>query len=274
MLRSLNSAILFKKFAEDPPLLVDSLAGSSAVLERINHRFEEMKGNLRIISFYEARPTQRTETTSISTGSSIPMSPGISASAAISKGLTISTDTVSSQGLPKPSDSANEGGKKRSRLGSNILRKLGLKSTDKKKPEISSRHEETLYGYHTVTTTREFTGDGTPVPEDYLSGTESIGIGADHTNICKFDDTESPGYKAVTEALLRCSLHASRKIVSRRADSQKAHALGASQRESSGMYPPQHSIYCLHTVQTVHLIVEYMPTQSGLKLIPFTSRNP
>lgn len=60
MLRSLNSAILFKNFAEEPPLLADSISGSSAVLERINRRFEEIRGNFRIVSFYEAGSTQRT----------------------------------------------------------------------------------------------------------------------------------------------------------------------------------------------------------------------
>lgn len=112
------------------------------------------------------------------------MSPAISTNAAIPEGVAISTATPSIQGLPKSSDPANEGGKKRSRLGTNLLKKLGLKSTDKKEPEISSR-EETLYEYHTVKITQEFTVDGVSVPPDYLSGTESIGIHADHTDICK-----------------------------------------------------------------------------------------
>lgn len=273
MLRSLNSAILFKNFAEEPPLLADSLSGSSAVLERINHRFEEIRGNFRIISFYEAGSTQRTQIISKTTGSDISMSPAISTNAAIPEGVTISTATPSSQGLPKSSDAANEGGKKRSRLGTNLLKKLGLKSTDKKEPEISSR-EETLYEYHTVKPTQEFTVDGVSVPPDYLSGTESIRIHADHTDICKFDDADSPSYKAVAGALVHCSLHASRTIAARWADGRRARALGVSLGKSLGMCAEEHPINCLHTVQTVHLIAEYIPTQSGLTLIPFTSRTP
>jgi hypothetical protein len=272
MLRSLNSAILFKKFAEEPPLLTDSLSGINAVLDRINRRFEEINGNFRSIYFYEARPTQRTETMSISTGSSIPMNTGISTSAAIPEGITISTGTPSSQGLLKPSDSANEGGKKRSRLGTNLLKKLGLK-TDKKEPGISSSREETLYEYHAVKTTREFTADGVSVPPDYLWGTELIPIHADHTNICKFDDADSPSYKVVAQALLRCSLHASSNIAARWARGRGARAPEVSLGISPSMWTEEHPIHCLHTVQMVHLIAEYMPTQSGLTLIPFTSRN-
>jgi hypothetical protein len=274
MLRSLNSAILFKKVTEEPPHLADALEGSSAVLERINHRFEEIKGDFCIISFYEALPTQRTQNISVSAGSSITKSRDISVRAAIPEGATLYTRTVSRQGVSDSSNTANEGSKKKSRLGTNLLKKLGLKSTDKKEPEISSSHEEMLYEYRTVKTTQQVTVNGVSVPPDYLSVTESIGICTNHTDICKFDDAESPDYKAVAKALLQCSLDASRgKIAARWADDRRVHALGVSQGKSPGRSAQKHSIHCLHSVQRVHVFAEHVPTRSGILLIPFTIRN-
>ncbi|RAL15417.1 LipA and NB-ARC domain protein [Aspergillus homomorphus CBS 101889] len=39
----------------------------------------------------------------------------------------------------------------------------------------------------------------------YMEGVERMGIEADHSHMCKFDDDGSPGYEAVAEALLRYS---------------------------------------------------------------------
>lgn len=39
----------------------------------------------------------------------------------------------------------------------------------------------------------------------YIEGVERMGIEADHSSMCKFDDENAPGYEAVAEALLRYS---------------------------------------------------------------------
>lgn len=39
----------------------------------------------------------------------------------------------------------------------------------------------------------------------YVDGVERMGIEADHSTMCKFDDENAPGYEAVAEALLRYS---------------------------------------------------------------------
>ncbi|XHF97721.1 hypothetical protein AWENTII_001306 [Aspergillus wentii] len=49
----------------------------------------------------------------------------------------------------------------------------------------------------------------------YAEGTERMGIEADHSHMCKFDDENSPGYEAVAEALLRYSRDAPDMIADR-----------------------------------------------------------
>lgn len=39
----------------------------------------------------------------------------------------------------------------------------------------------------------------------YIEGVERMGIEADHSSMCKFDDETAPGYEAVAEAILRYS---------------------------------------------------------------------
>ena len=41
-----------------------------------------------------------------------------------------------------------------------------------------------------------------------LDDTERCGIGADHSNMCKFDGPKAPGYPAVVAALLRYTRNA------------------------------------------------------------------
>lgn len=73
--------------------------------------------------------------------------------------------------------------------------------------EISPSDEEKLSKSNVVKMNREFIVGGSSAASE-LAGTERIGIEANHTHICKFDHADSPGYKAVTGALLQYSLQA------------------------------------------------------------------
>ncbi|PWY92397.1 catalytic protein [Aspergillus heteromorphus CBS 117.55] len=55
----------------------------------------------------------------------------------------------------------------------------------------------------------------------YMEGVERMGIEADHSHMCKFDDDNSPGYEAVAEALLRYSRDAPNTIYDRWVEEEK-----------------------------------------------------
>lgn len=59
----------------------------------------------------------------------------------------------------------------------------------------------------------------------YLEGVERMGIEADHSHMCKFDDENSPGYEVVAEAILRYSRQAPTIIADRWVEERKTRAL-------------------------------------------------
>jgi len=59
----------------------------------------------------------------------------------------------------------------------------------------------------------------------YLEGVERMGIEADHSHMCKFDDENSPGYEVVAEAILRYSRQAPAIIADRWVEEHKTRLL-------------------------------------------------
>ncbi|KAJ5590849.1 hypothetical protein N7450_004821 [Penicillium hetheringtonii] len=59
----------------------------------------------------------------------------------------------------------------------------------------------------------------------YLEGVERMGIEADHSHMCKFDDENAPGYEVVAEAILRYSRQAPTVIADRWVEERKARTL-------------------------------------------------
>lgn len=56
----------------------------------------------------------------------------------------------------------------------------------------------------------------------YMDGVERMGIEADHSHMCKFDDENSAGYEAVAEAILRYSCQAPAVISTRWVEEKNA----------------------------------------------------
>ena len=59
----------------------------------------------------------------------------------------------------------------------------------------------------------------------YVEGVERMGIEADHSHMCKFDNENAPGYEAVAEALMRYSRQAPAVIADRWMEEKKTRAL-------------------------------------------------
>lgn len=59
----------------------------------------------------------------------------------------------------------------------------------------------------------------------YLEGVERMGIEADHSHMCKFDDENSPGFEVVAEAILRYSREAPTIIADRWVEEHKTRLL-------------------------------------------------
>ncbi|KAJ5584453.1 uncharacterized protein N7459_004253 [Penicillium hispanicum] len=59
----------------------------------------------------------------------------------------------------------------------------------------------------------------------YFEGVERMGIEADHSHMCKFDDENAPGYEVVAEAILRYSRQAPTVITDRWVEERKTRAL-------------------------------------------------
>lgn len=59
----------------------------------------------------------------------------------------------------------------------------------------------------------------------YLEGVERMGIEADHSHMCKFDDENAPGYEVVAEAILRYSRQAPTIITDRWVEEHKSRLL-------------------------------------------------
>lgn len=59
----------------------------------------------------------------------------------------------------------------------------------------------------------------------YMEGVERIGIDADHSHMCKFEDENAPGYEVVAEAILRYSHQAPTVIADRWVEEKKTRAL-------------------------------------------------
>lgn len=58
-----------------------------------------------------------------------------------------------------------------------------------------------------------------------MEGVERIGIDADHSHMCKFEDENAPGYEVVAEAILRYSHQAPTVIADRWVEEKKMRAL-------------------------------------------------
>ncbi|OOF99830.1 hypothetical protein ASPCADRAFT_203655 [Aspergillus carbonarius ITEM 5010] len=89
--------------------------------------------------------------------------------------------------------------------------------------DITSRFH--IYFFHEtlssdVKGTRELIVDESSAAP-YAEGVERMGIEADHSHMCKFDDENSPGYEAVAEALLRYSRDAPHTIADRWVEEEK-----------------------------------------------------
>lgn len=59
----------------------------------------------------------------------------------------------------------------------------------------------------------------------YLEGVERMGIEADHSHMCKFEDENAPGYEVVAEAILRYSRQAPLVIADRWVEEKKTRVL-------------------------------------------------
>lgn len=59
----------------------------------------------------------------------------------------------------------------------------------------------------------------------YLEGVERMGIEADHSHMCKFEDENAPGYEVVAEAILRYSRQAPTVIADRWVEEKKTRVL-------------------------------------------------
>ncbi|KAL4785698.1 hypothetical protein BJX76DRAFT_366768 [Aspergillus varians] len=101
-----------------------------------------------------------------------------------------------------------------------------------------------IYFFHeTLSTdvkgTRELIVDETSAAP-YADGVERMGIEADHSNMCKFDDEASPGYEAVAVALLRYSRDAPATIQERWNEEERTRMIIRTQkaREIFGDVPP------------------------------------
>lgn len=89
-----------------------------------------------------------------------------------------------------------------------------LKTDNETLQNINSLFAEILPRYHIyffhetrstdIKGTRQLIVDETSAAP-YIEGVERMGIEADHSSMCKFDDETAPGYEAVAEAILRYS---------------------------------------------------------------------
>ncbi|KAL2815023.1 hypothetical protein BJX63DRAFT_431122 [Aspergillus granulosus] len=91
-----------------------------------------------------------------------------------------------------------------------------------------------IYFFHeTLSTdvkgTRELIVDETSAAP-YADGVERMGIEADHSHMCKFDDENAPGYEAVAEALLRYSRDAPATIQERWREEEKTRMIIRTQK--------------------------------------------
>ncbi|KAJ5095399.1 hypothetical protein NUU61_004755 [Penicillium alfredii] len=59
----------------------------------------------------------------------------------------------------------------------------------------------------------------------YMDGVERMGIEADHSHMCKFEDENAPGYEVVAEAILRYSRQAPTVVADRWVEEKKARTL-------------------------------------------------
>lgn len=264
MLQNINSAVLPAQFMETSSQLSDSLAANSARMLQINRQFEEILSSRFLVSvFSEARLEDRIQANSMLTSPRLFQSPNAASS----------------------SDPATEGHKKRSRLG-NFFKKLRRKSNDKGSQPLgdhddlfgtSSDEDETVVRASTVAKhvssmqssryldeygifagPSNFKSIETNIVQETsvtpnLSGVNRVQIAADHRHICKFDNADSPGYKAVASAILEYSLQAPQMIAARWADKGRIHALGVFYRKSPGMSGPKHLIHCLDIVPRAQL---------------------
>ncbi|KAJ5363917.1 uncharacterized protein N7496_009630 [Penicillium cataractarum] len=247
MLQNLHSTVLPAQGMGVSSQLGASLAANSARMVQIIRQFEEISSSRFMVSaFSEASLDDGRQANSMA--------------ARASPGLLQSPNAASS------SDPVTEGHKKRSRLG-NFFKKLGRKQNDKGSQPLgghddpfgtSSDEDETIVWTSTVTKQVNLTqssryGDDHDMfagPSNfksietnivqktsatpYLSGVNRWRIEADHRHICKFDNADSPGYKAVAGAILKFSLQAPETIAARWADKGRIHALGIFYRNSPG----------------------------------------
>lgn len=90
--------------------------------------------------------------------------------------------------------------------------------------EIMGRYH--IYFFHESRSTDLRGSRGLIVDESsaapYVEGVERMGIDADHSSMCKFDNENAPGYEAVAEALLRYSRDAPGTISTRWAEEKKS----------------------------------------------------
>ncbi|PYH92748.1 catalytic protein [Aspergillus ellipticus CBS 707.79] len=121
--------------------------------------------------------------------------------------------------------------------------------------DITSRFH--IYFFHeTLSTdikgTRELIVDESSAAP-YMEGVERMGIEADHSHMCKFDDENSPGYEAVAEALLRYSRDAPNTIYDRWIEEEKTRRVQKQTKVreifSHGMFVPD-----LRTIGRKHLL--------------------
>jgi hypothetical protein len=124
-----------------------------------------------------------------------------------------------------------------------LLRKVGSKSSDKLSQLLGNHDDEFELPFDggevcSKPNLVEMTRDGSAAAPK-LAGTKRMGTEVNHTNIGKFDDADSPGYKAVARVLLQYSLQdslqADHTVEARWAKNRRDHALKKPQVESSGM---------------------------------------
>lgn len=221
------TGVLPKKLLDETPQLINWLSRSSLVLEEISSQFSEIKSNFHIISFYEARhrEIQFTETHSTETRTT--------------EGYKVTSEVVTSiLGPVQSSSPVKERCKPMSSLGK-LHRKVGSKSSDKLLQLLGNHDDEFELPFDggevfSKPNLVEMTRDGSAAAPK-LAGTKRMGTEVNHTNIGKFDDADSPGYKAVARDLLQYSLQADHTVEDRWAKNRRDHALEKPQVESSGM---------------------------------------
>jgi hypothetical protein len=78
----------------------------------------------------------------------------------------------------------------------------------------------------------------------YLEGVERMGIEADHSHMCKFDDENAAGYEVVAEAILRYSRQAPTVIADRWVEERKARTL-EKQAKAREIYDGKSNIHAI-----------------------------